>query len=263
MRNIYDKLFMDSYFTFPNAYADPPSMQHLNLPNPSDVHDPHIQSIIENNNNLQTLYEQRKQLYDSLNLEFENEKDENPENAAEHVLGEDTMQELTQLKDGVEKAKQKLQASLAAYYESKNELEKVYEEESKLSFHVQSALMSVKHIQSNLSKHINQEARKLAEECLVKLNDFHNVYQNEFNAIKTPLIQTLQSNKQIISTMTNVYKYACMSSVQHICPICIQEHTTHFLSPCGHTYCLKCIERIGTKCFVCNQMTDRKLRLFT
>jgi len=45
------------------------------------------------------------------------------------------------------------------------------------------------------------------------------------------------------------------------CPICYNDIATHVCSPCGHTYCIKCIE-YKNECVYCRSFIERKIKVF-
>ena len=54
-----------------------------------------------------------------------------------------------------------------------------------------------------------------------------------------------------IKSLDNVFTLIRMN--KKICPICMQQESTHFTIPCGHLYCKSCSEKITISCFICRQ----------
>jgi hypothetical protein len=52
--------------------------------------------------------------------------------------------------------------------------------------------------------------------------------------------------------------------VTYICSTCIDNDVTHCIKTCGHTFCLKCADKIVKECFICRKFCSKtdKLRIF-
>jgi hypothetical protein len=52
--------------------------------------------------------------------------------------------------------------------------------------------------------------------------------------------------------------------VSYICSTCIDNDVTHCIKTCGHTFCLKCADKIVKECFICRKFCSKtdKLRIF-
>jgi hypothetical protein len=47
-----------------------------------------------------------------------------------------------------------------------------------------------------------------------------------------------------------------------LCTICLDEAVTYCISPCGHTFCLNCLRKQGSACFMCRTPIRDKIKLF-
>ena len=92
------------------------------------------------------------------------------------------------------------------------------------------------------------EKAKTLQAALAEERDDHVIAKNEMNAILDSL-QTADAQ-----TQTDDAKH-------HLCGICCDRTISHALVPCGHCFCLVCIEATG-RCPVCRDPSVSMLSVY-
>jgi hypothetical protein len=195
-------------------------------------------------------YNLRTQLYENKDIFFNNENN----------IDETTNTDILELKEVVKKGQEMLKKEILRYSTLKDHLDEMTN--LQMGFHNQ--IMAIKksllllgelhidvaeysndidHIQKSLDmfdtkvcSHITNQSSHLREE-----------YTDSFNKL---------------AQLKDVYKILKNSDVTFACPICLTRQVESFLTPCGHTYCSKCLEDIRQRCYICRQNIDRVRSLY-
>ena len=78
-------------------------------------------------------------------------------------------------------------------------------------------------------------------------------------ATSTKLNGIISEYKQIIS---NCSDNTADMNIQLQCTICYEDKISFCVTPCGHTFCKKCSDKITIRCFTCNTVYKGKQKIF-
>ena len=96
---------------------------------------------------------------------------------------------------------------------------------------------------NNITKNINSIYNQI-DTCQTNIDDHMCKLLNKKNA-------EYKESCSKIKSLYNIFTLIKMN--KKICPICMQQESTHFTIPCGHLYCKQCSEKITISCFICRQ----------
>jgi hypothetical protein len=151
----------------------------------------------------------------------------------------------------------------------------------------------------DMTKHFMELYRKSAEEIIrvnqdlqLKLDTFDSIQKkirgiaelqvNEFSeplhaATENYLRKLFQDNKieetykELIEAYRKFFLYRDLVHIRQypdtalsepLCSICFNDPIQYVLTPCGHTFCVNCIKKQMTQCYVCRQTVRERVRLF-
>lgn len=78
--------------------------------------------------------------------------------------------------------------------------------------------------------------------CKVHIKD----YVKEIRDSNSESYANSFSNLNAINSVITLIKHN-----KHVCPVCLENATTHFTIPCGHVYCKDCSSKLRVRCFIC------------
>lgn len=92
-----------------------------------------------------------------------------------------------------------------------------------------------------------EELYNISEKCKKYLDETKEKYSKK-RVIFTKLLQTSS--------------YCCSLDNVRLCPICIHNEVNYAFSPCGHTFCEKCLSKnTSNTCYIC-RLEGKTLKLF-
>jgi hypothetical protein len=93
--------------------------------------------------------------------------------------------------------------------------------------------------------------------ALIQQKDDHTIYVNEMNAVLDSLHTTIGTQ-----TENPKHTFTGTQTESNLCGICCDRPVSHALVPCGHAYCLVCIEASTGRCPNCRDPFQSMLAIF-
>ncbi len=75
------------------------------------------------------------------------------------------------------------------------------------------------------------------------------------------LLHLYQKHKMLYEAI-QVFKTGNDFQSEPICTICLNEHVTTALDPCGHTFCSVCVRRLNNDCGICRTRIKNRLKVY-
>ena len=104
--------------------------------------------------------------------------------------------------------------------------------------------------------------------CLVRSNYLVNMCEicekiDEKIGIETTNMNIINKYIEVYRTLLNTsFDSDKKISNKYTCTICYENEVKICVTPCGHTFCKSCSERLRTHCFACNTVVKEKTKLF-
>lgn len=80
--------------------------------------------------------------------------------------------------------------------------------------------------------------------------------------LKEQAYRDVATEHAVLEKLSTAFVLVNEMSVNHICPICFTQVTSHFINPCGHTFCAACVMMMNDTCFMCKQHVDKVCRMY-
>jgi hypothetical protein len=77
----------------------------------------------------------------------------------------------------------------------------------------------------------------------------------------TSLLHLYQKHKMLYDAI-QVFKTGNDFQNEPICSICLNEHVTTALDPCGHTFCSTCARRLNNDCGICRSRIKNRIKVY-
>jgi hypothetical protein len=110
-----------------------------------------------------------------------------------------------------------------------------------------------------LDGEINEYFQPLAEASEVYLKKLFD--DNKIEEAYTKLIEAYRTFF-ILKDIVSFRRLTDAALDEPLCNICFQEQVQYTLSPCGHTYCLTCIKKQLSQCYICRGAVRERVKLF-
>jgi hypothetical protein len=75
------------------------------------------------------------------------------------------------------------------------------------------------------------------------------------------LLHLYQKHKMLYDAI-QVFKTGNDFQNEPVCPICLNEHVTIAIDPCGHTFCSTCVRRMNNDCGMCRNRMKNKIKIY-
>lgn len=79
-------------------------------------------------------------------------------------------------------------------------------------------------------------------------------------------IESLEEKKKSstasIKALSDVFHTVQSLSGYRTCPVCLSREISHYLVPCGHTFCTTCLDKHRGACFLCRKSINTYSRLY-
>jgi hypothetical protein len=115
---------------------------------------------------------------------------------------------------------------------------------------------------------IKTDLNFLKYNCLVRSNYLVNMCEicekiDEKIGIETTKMNIINKYIEVYRTLLNTTFVSDKKiSNKYTCTICYENEVKICVTPCGHTFCKSCSERLKTHCFACNTVVKEKTKLF-
>jgi len=147
-----------------------------------------------------------------------------------------------------------------------------YDEYKNYCKELNDGIEKIKNIYENLSKKINTNINisvKLDLNRQLFSFDFLNqikCLENDIDTFIFKIEQELTNNYKKISDFKRLVKFCLKDDDKpqliNICSICVTNRINTCLNPCGHTFCLNCINKMNNKCGMCRNNIISKIKIF-
>ena len=124
-----------------------------------------------------------------------------------------------------------------------------------LNYYEDGTLIIPKKTEKLIKESIKQSKLKELELLDYSIRNLQNQYL-VMNKLLTESSNSFEQNKQnyIESIKREI-------NPELLCQICYENRVDTFLTPCGHTWCIKCIENTD-KCYTCRKYIEKKKKIF-
>jgi hypothetical protein len=176
----------------------------------------------------------------------------------------------------IEKAKK----DMKMIFKNNDELKKkvsTYETYKKDAVELINGITKLNEFYFNLSRRVEKsdDLMRFDHNLNTKSTIFHDDLKNRIEAFKDNiniLIDTNNdeinnNNKKILGFKSLVRE--CLKdehddkdAEKNICSICVTHKIDTCLNPCGHTFCLKCVDKMENSCAMCRNFISTKIKMF-
>jgi hypothetical protein len=101
----------------------------------------------------------------------------------------------------------------------------------------------------------------IIEDVKSDLNDLNNELTNKISDFN----DKIRKNQEKISNFNKLVMLSMGESDtknKNMCSVCFDRKIGICLNPCGHTFCLKCVDKMSQKCGLCRSEFSSKIKLF-
>lgn len=119
----------------------------------------------------------------------------------------------------------------------------------------------------NINKRIPLLANLQSNDALPELIDAFEKYTHmafetlDIETVYTSLVRSYKKWNLLREIISLQSKFNTDTNIP-ICSICLSEHVSHAIVPCGHTLCTSCIRKLNTSCYICRGVVRERLKLF-
>jgi len=174
----------------------------------------------------------------------------------------------------IEKAKKEMKMFCKSNEDLKQKVLE-YETYSKEAMEMLNSMEKLNQLYSKLSKRFQNidDLIKYDRNLDVKKNIFDADLKNQIQIFKdkikilidTNLNEINKNNKKIASFKTLIRE--CLKDEDNdyeinICNICVTNKIDTCLNPCGHTFCLNCVDKMHNSCAMCRKIISTKIKMY-
>ena len=181
-------------------------------------------------------------------------------------MSEEDLVKYEKLERDINEAKEILKEKLETFASSKEQLSKLENASALIRNLVAALQFALERISSMVSAYADANENTMLDAQIKSLEaniiSIETLINKTFDGKKEKLQLSLETCTRVIRNLYKSYQSIKEVSLIHLCPICLQNSVASFLIPCGHTYCDKCIKKIGRSCFICRQEVQRFSQLY-
>jgi small-conductance mechanosensitive channel len=173
---------------------------------------------------------------------------------------EETPEELRQVESAITTAKQYYQQMTCEFLSSTEQIEDAQRYLTWFKSNVKGA-ESLEDVIMNAVK-LPENIRDLFMQHMSLLKPIEKDITKELEEYLSSLEEKKKSSAAFLKTLSGVFNAVQELSGYRSCPVCLSQEVSHYLIPCGHTFCTRCLDKHKGFCFICRKNIASTNRLY-
>ena len=209
---------------------------------------------ITETNDVQKMFELRKQLYEHRNKLIDTE--------SEDGIPQESKKELDEINENVLKGQSLLERELETF----RKLTKEKVDLKDFEIHAKSTCLECQKMMSQLIIHFENQDIKTTElqtfidEVIYYIGQVYNIVEDNVKSKNDSLSSRIQKNASYLKYLSDTYKVLRGTNIGYVCVVCMHNEVNVFCDPCGHSFCNKCMT--ASYCHMCRRKVNTIRNLY-